>query len=47
MSVSEFSSLVWVLRELIEDPALLVDGTRVEEVDGASLNTWRDRVEIG
>ena len=31
-----------VLREPIEDPALLeVDGTQVEEVDGASLNTWR------
>ena len=30
-----------MLREPIEDPALLeVDGAQVEEVDGASLNTW-------
>lgn len=28
-------------------PHSLVDGTGVEEVDGASLNTRRDRVEIG
>ena len=30
-----------MLREPIEDPALLeVDGTQVEVVDGAPLNTW-------
>ena len=36
-----YQKLIYVLREPIEDPALLeVDGTQVEVVDGVSLNTW-------
>ena len=36
-----YPKLIYVLREPIEDPALLeVDGTQVEVVDGVSLNTW-------
>ena len=31
-----------MLREPIVDSHLVVNGTKVEVVDGASLNTWRE-----